>query len=123
MKINGIAAELLTDLEELFGLAGGLGHPASAFECAGHWGFAINVQTGLKAGDSLFGMAEVGSGDKDSVEVLFAREHILIIDIGVHIVLIVMKDFYGPPEAVFFPNITDGPEANARVFTYTKAGI
>jgi len=88
MPVAGIAAALMADLQQLARFLRRFHHLLGAFERIGHLFFAIDVQSGLKAGHCVRRMPEVRCCDDDRVKVFFLIEHFLVVHIRIVLVAV-----------------------------------
>jgi len=110
-NIPRIAAPLMADLEKPAGFLRGLHHLSSTLQSVGHLFFAIDVQTGFKAGHSVVRVPEVGGGNYDCIEVFLPVEHLLVIRVVIVLVAISSQSARDP-FSIVRPDITYGLEAN-----------
>ncbi len=111
--IARVAAPLIPDLQKPARLAHGANHGLCPVQRIRHHLLAVHVQSRLKAGDRLLGMYEVGRGHQHRIEPLLAIEHLAVVFVFVHLVLIEFEVVLRRPPAVL-PNVANGAEAKPR---------
>ena len=81
-EITRIAPALMTDLQQLAGLAHRLHHGARALDRIAHHLFAVHIQAGLEACVGHRRMPEIGRGDNHRLKIFFLRQQVLVIFVG-----------------------------------------
>ena len=100
MVIAHVAAALVTDLEKFSCFAGGANHGFGALVGVGHHFLAIDVETGLEAGDCLISMDKIRGTDQYGVEIGFGCEHVLVFGVNVDGVSMLSEDALAVTPAV-----------------------
>ena len=115
MQIPRIAAPLVADLQELAGFLLTLDHLPGLRQIVGHLLLAVDVESGLHAGDGVLGVPEVGRRDDDRVDVaLLLVEHLFVVDIGVVLVPVAIQQARYALLVVSLPNVADSLELDVR---------
>jgi len=112
VDVAWIAAPLMADLQQLSGAAGGQDHFPCTLKGIGHLLFTVHVQAGIQTIHRLRCMPEIRRGNDHRVQILFLREHVLIVGVGVQLVPVLLQKTIRTLQIVLAPDIAHGLESD-----------
>ena len=113
VSVAGIAAALVSNLEDSSRPPHSLNHSFGVFEAVGHLLFAVDIQSGFEAGDGVGMVHPVGGGDDYGIDLaLHCGEHFAVVLEDFRLVTLCPENTLGAL-AAGLPDIAHGLDAHA----------